>query len=72
MTLTTTNYRADYVPDNDGIVVDLSDHADALMNYEDISSRLSVEQEQKLVDYVRSAMQMSYDRVSKRYGLVTV
>ena len=67
MTLTTTNYRADYVPDNDGIVVDLSDHADALMNYEDISSRLSVEQEQKLVDYVRSAMQMSYDRISKRY-----
>ncbi len=67
MTLTTTHYRAEYVPDNDGIVVDLSDHADALMNYDDISSRLSAEQEQRIVDYVKSAMQMSYDRISRRY-----
>ena len=67
MALTTTNYRADYVPDNDGIVVDLSEHANALMAYEDISTLLSEEQEQRLVDYIRSAMQMSYDRISRRY-----
>lgn len=67
MALTTTNYRADYVPDGDGIVVDLSDHADTLMNYGDISSLLTPEQEQRIVDYVRSAMQMSYDRISRRY-----
>ena len=67
MALTTTNYRADFVPESDGIVVDLSEHADALMAYEDISSLLSEEQEQRIVDYVRSAMQMSYDRISRRY-----
>ena len=67
MTLTTTHYRAEYVPDNDGIVVDLSDHADALMNYDDISSRLTAEQEQRIVDYIKAAMQMSYDRISRRY-----
>ena len=67
MALTTTNYRADYVPDGDGIVVDLSDHADTLMNYGDISSLLTPEQEQRIVDYVRSAVQMSYDRISRRY-----
>lgn len=67
MALTTTNYRADYVPDSDGIVVDLSDHAEALEAYEDISMRLTEEQEQRIVDYVRSAMQMSYDRISRRY-----
>ena len=67
MALTTTNYRADYVPDNDGIVVDLSEHDNALMAYEDISMLLSDEQEQRLVDYIRSAMQMSYDRISRRY-----
>ena len=67
MALTTTNYRADYVPDGDGIVVDLSEHADALMAYDDISARLTEDQEQRIVDYVRSAMQMSYDRISRRY-----
>ena len=63
-----TNYRAEFTPQDDGIIVDLSDHADALMSYEDISSRLTDEQEQRIVQYVKSAMQMSYDRVSRRYG----
>jgi len=62
-----TNYRAEFTPLNDGIVVDLSDHADALTQYEDISSLLTDEQEQRLVQYVKSAMQMSYDRISRRY-----
>tara|TARA_B100001057_G_C22863953_1_gene955744 strand:+ start:2545 stop:4461 length:1917 start_codon:yes stop_codon:yes gene_type:complete len=67
MSLTTTNYRAEYTPLNDGIVVDLSDHANKLLAYEDISSDLTDEQENKLVDYVKSAMQMSYDRISRRH-----
>jgi len=67
MALTNTNYRADFVPESDGIIVDLSDHANALMAYEDISSMLTDEQEQRIVDYARSAMQMSYDRISRRY-----
>jgi len=62
-----TNYRAEFTPLNDGIVVDLSEHADALTSYEDIASLLSDEQEQRLVQYVKSAMQMSYDRISRRY-----
>jgi hypothetical protein len=52
---------------NDGIVVDLSDHANKLLAYQDISSDLSDDQENKLVDYVKSAMQMSYDRISRRH-----
>lgn len=63
----TTNYRAEYLPGDDGIIVDLSEHADRLMAYEDISSELSEEQEQRLVNYIKSAMQMSYDRISRRY-----
>ena len=62
-----TNYRAEFTPLNDGIVVDLSEHADALMSYEDISSLLTDDQEQRLVNYVKASMQMSYDRISKRY-----
>lgn len=61
------NYRAEFTPKDDGIVVDLSEHADALMSYEDISSLLTDEQEQRLVQYVKAAMQMSYDRISRRY-----
>ena len=63
----TTNYRAEYLPGDDGIIVDLSEHADRLMAYEDIASELSEEQEQRLVNYIKSAMQMSYDRISRRY-----
>ena len=66
-TTVTTNYRAEYLPGDDGIIVDLSEHADRLMAYEDISSELSEEQEQRLVNYIKSAMQMSYDRISRRY-----
>jgi len=67
MTAAMTNYRAEFTPKDDGIVVDLSEHADALMSYEDISSLLSTEQEQRLVNYGKSAMQMSHDRISRRY-----
>ena len=69
MAITTTNYRAEYLPPaDDGIVVDLSEHAVPLLNYEDISINLTEHQEARLVDYVKSAMQMSYDRISRRYS----
>lgn len=50
------------------LVVDLSAHADKLMNYDDISDLITDEQESKLVDYVRSISKMSHDRISRRYS----
>ena len=44
------------------IVCDLSNLADALLNYEDISDMLSDEQETKIVDYVRALTKMSYEK----------
>ena len=38
------------------------------MSYDDISIDLTDDQEQRLVSYAKSAMQMSYDRVSQRYS----
>ncbi len=52
---------------NEGVVVDLSQFADQLTNYEDISHLLDEEQERKIVDYVKSMVDMSYYKISKRY-----
>jgi len=49
------------------VVVDLSDHVDRLLNYEDVSHLLTGEQERRLVDYVRAAFKMSHASISKRY-----
>ena len=68
MAINNVNYRAEFTPADDGIVVDLSDHAEKLMGYDDISIDLTDEQEQRLVSYAKSAMQMAYDRVSQRYS----
>ena len=68
MAINNANYRAEFTPSDDGIVVDLSEHAEKLMGYDDISIDLTDEQEQRLVSYAKSAMQMSYDRVSQRYS----
>lgn len=54
-------------PSSDGVVVDLSEHMQRLLNYEDISHLLTEEQENKIVDYVKSMVQMSYRQISKRY-----
>ena len=67
MSVVTTNYRAEFFPEEDGIVVDLSAHANKFMAYEDISADLSQTEETRLVDYVKSAMMMSYDKISRRY-----
>lgn len=51
----------------DDKIVDLSQHVNALMDYQDISDLLDDEQEKKLVEFVRVTGKMSYDRISKRY-----
>ena len=65
----TQNYRsANYQSGpNEGMICDLSEHAEKLVAYEDISSLLTEEQERKIVDYVKSMMDMSYHKISKRY-----
>jgi hypothetical protein len=52
---------------NDGVIVDLSNYAEQLTNYEDISHLLTEEEERKVVDYVKSMVDMSYNKISKRY-----
>lgn len=52
---------------NEGQIVDLSEHAEKLINYEDISDLLTEEQERRLVDYVKSMADMSYFKIRKRY-----
>ena len=52
---------------NEGVVVDLSEFADRLINYDDISAELSEDQERRLVDYVKSMVDMSYNKIRKRY-----
>lgn len=60
------DYRNQTTDPND-IVVDLSKHMEKLTQYEDISDDLSQEEEAKLVDYVRAASKMSFERISRRY-----
>ena len=63
------SYRsADYTAGpNEGVVVDLSEFAERLTNYDDISADLTEEQERRLVDYVKSMVDMSYFKIRKRY-----
>lgn len=59
---------AEYViPPREGIVVDLSEHIDKLVNYDDISHLLNEEQERRISDYVKSMVDMSYSRIRRRY-----
>ena len=51
----------------DHVVVDLSGHMDALSRYDDISDLLTDEQERKLVDYVKNAIEISHSRIQRRY-----
>lgn len=60
------NYRTSSATSED-VIVDLSALAEPLMSYEDISDLLTPEQEQKLVDYVRTISEMSHSRISRRY-----
>ena len=64
-----SSYRnAEYVGGpSEGVVVDLSAFAERLVNYEDISAELSEEQERRIVDYIKSMVDMSYFKIRKRY-----
>ena len=66
---TGSSYRsAEYTAGpSEGVVVDLSMFAERLVNYEDISADLSDEQERRIVDYVKSMVDMSYFKIRKRY-----
>ena len=53
--------------DPNQVIVDLSNLTEKLMQYQDISDDLSQEQEAKLIDYMRAASKMSFERISRRY-----
>ncbi len=53
---------------SDSPVADLSPFVDKLMGYDDISEDLTQEQEKRLVDYVKTISEMSYNSISSRYS----
>ena len=55
-----------YLQEQD-VVVDLSEHVNALMSYEDISDMLTEDQETKLIDYIRACTKMSHERIRGRH-----
>ena len=60
-------YKTQPYSEDQDLVVDLSQHVQALMQYEDISDMLTEDQETKLIDYVRACTKMSHERISGRY-----
>jgi len=63
-----SHQSAEYSPPlGEGMVVDLSEFADKLVNYEDIAPLLNDEQERRIVDYVKSMVDMSHSKIRKRY-----
>nr|BAR33290.1 hypothetical protein [uncultured Mediterranean phage uvMED] len=61
-------YSADYAfSPTDGQIVDLSRLAEKLTSYEDISDDLTEDEERRIVDYVKSCVDMSYHKIKKRY-----
>ena len=65
-------YNADYAfSPTDGQIVDLSRLARKLTAYEDISDDLSEDEERRIVDYVKSCSDMSYNKIKKRYAKPT-
>lgn len=62
-----SHYKSDQGSSLD-VIVDLSQHVNALMSYEDISDLLTEDQEQRLVEYVRALLELSHSRISRRYS----
>ena len=60
------NYK-NQTQDKNDVICDLSQHMNKLTEYKDISDDLTDEQEAKLIDYVRAASKMSFERISRRY-----
>ena len=61
------NYRDIKIDAESNVVVDLSRHINKLQNYEDISSDLNDEEENKIVQYVKAMVDMSHDKIKNRY-----
>mgnify|MGYP003308590269 CR=1 FL=1 len=61
-------YKGDYPNVSDQQVVDLSRLINKLSDYEDISEDLTEDEERRLVDYVKTCVDMSYFKIKKRYG----
>ena len=59
------NYKNQTADKND-IICDLSQHMNKLTEYQCISDDLTDEQESKLIDYIRAASKMSFERISRR------
>lgn len=57
-----------YINDPSEVIVDLSRLSTPLLNYEDISDLLSETEETRLVEYVQAMLNMSHDRISRRYS----
>ncbi|WP_138465345.1 hypothetical protein [Poseidonocella sp. HB161398] len=60
-------YAQDTPPTHDGVIVDLSEHVERLLDYQDISHLLTEEQERRLVSWLKAAHEMSYSAISRRY-----
>jgi len=56
------------LPHSGGVVVDLSEFAERLVGWEDISADLTEDQERRIVDYVKSMVDMSYNKIKGRYS----
>lgn len=61
------SYKVSNATNPSEVVVDLSDHVDRLMAFDDISDALTEEQENRLVQYVKSCLEMSHRQISRRY-----
>mgnify|MGYP001212392396 CR=1 FL=1 len=55
-----------HIPE-DGLILDLSAHANKLMDSQDIAIDLTDDENSRLVEYIREIERMSYSRISRRY-----
>jgi hypothetical protein len=63
-----TAYYRDQVLGDDDVIIDLSRHMDKLTQYEDISDDFTIEEETRIVEFVKQCMEMSHHKISKRYS----
>lgn len=61
------SYRSQLATSENEVIVDLSKLYEPLLDYQDLSDLITEEQESKLVDYIRAMMEMSHDKISRRY-----
>ena len=62
-----TPIEVDNLQRENAIIADLSQHADKLMQYDDIAHLLSDEQEKRLVNYVETCLDVSHRKIEGRY-----